>query len=666
MQQALGAHPMVAYLRAFMDFRDSKLKEARDGIEQVLKTAPDFLPGQLLAGSIYLRLNEQQRAQASLNKVLERVPNQPLARRLLVASLLASHDNDRAEEELQPLLANSKKDPAVLSLAGQVYLASGDFDRSSEYFEQVAKLAPEDAGARTRLGLARLAAGETQEAFSDLESAAGMGDAVEADTALVMAHLRRGELDKALDAQGRLEKKAPDSAQTYNLKGGVLLARKDIPGARLAFEKALTLQPTFMPAVTNLVRLDVLDKRPDDGKKRLQSVIDKDPTQIRAYIALSKLQAGTGATAGEVAATLGQAVAANPASITAKLALIQFYLATKDVKKALALAQEAQAGAPNDSSVILAVGRAELANGNVQQAISALTRLVNLQPRSPAALLELSSAQIVANDADGAERSLLKALDLKPDLVQAQQHLVALRIAGKRQEEALAVARTVQKQRPKEAAGYMLEGDVLVTEQKWEAAATSYRRGHELAMAPDSAIKLHATLTRAGKAADAARLASEWLKARPTDAAVRAYLAERALAEGNYADAKSLYLAVDELKPGHTLILNNLAVAAGKLHDPKAVGYAEQALKLSPGNPAILDTLGMIFVEKGEVAKGLPYLEQAVAKAPKALALRANYGQALAKADRNADARRELELVAKEAAEGSPLRIRAETLLKSL
>jgi tetratricopeptide (TPR) repeat protein len=150
MQQALGAHPMVAYLRAFMDFRDSKLKEARDGSEQVLKTAPDFLPGQLLAGSIYLRLNEQQRAQASLNKVLERVPNQPLARRLLVASLLASHDNDRAEEELQPLLANSKKDPAVLSLAGQVYLASGDFDRSSEYFEQVAKLAPEDAPSTPR------------------------------------------------------------------------------------------------------------------------------------------------------------------------------------------------------------------------------------------------------------------------------------------------------------------------------------------------------------------------------------------------------------------------------------------------------------------------------------------------------------------------------------
>lgn len=667
MKKAVGNHPAALYLQAFMDFRDGKLKEARDGIEQVIRIAPDFLPGRLLAGSIYLRVNEQQQAQANLQKVLEKVPGQSLARRMMVASLLATKDVARAEEVLKPMLEAGKNDPGIMGLAGQVYLAKGDFDRSSDYFEKVVHLDPKNVQAMTRLGVAKLAGGETQEAFEDLEAASKLDEgSVQADIALIMAHLRRGELDKALAAQANLERKQPDNPQTYNLKGGVLLAKKDLAGAKAAFEKALSLQPTFLPAVVNLVRIDLVEKRPEDAKKRFEAVIAKDPKITQAYLGLAELQAATGASLAEVEATLKRAVAANAATMAPKLALARFYLRTNEAKKALDLARETQAAAPEDPAAVELLGRAQIAAGDPQQGLASLNKLVSLQPQSPAPLVELADAQALTKDFPAAERSLKKALELKPDLLPAQQRLIALYLRDKREDAALGVARGIQKQRADAAIGFALEGDVRAAGQKWPEAMAAYRKAYQMAKNSEVLIKLHATLNRAGAAAEADRLAEEWIRTQPKDVAVRSYLAERALASNKPAEAVKQYEAVLKVASNNALVLNNLAVAAGRVNDPRALGFAENALKLAPANPAILDTYGMLLVKKGEVAKGLEHMEKAKAAAPKALVIRLNLAEAYIKADRKADAKRELDSVLAEARDQAAVKARAEALLKTI
>lgn len=667
MRKAVGNHPSALYLQAFMDFRDGKLKEAKDGIERVVRVAPEFLPGRLLAGSIYLRANEHQQAQANLQKVLEKLPGQALARRMMVASLLATKDVARAEDVLRPMLEPGKNDARIMGLAGQVYLAKGDFDRSSDYFERVVHLDPKNVGAMTRLGVAKMASGETQEAFDDLEAASKLDEgSVEADIALIMAHLRRGELDKALAVQATLERKQPDNPQTYNLKGGVLLAKKDLSGAKAAFEKALALQPTFLPAVVNLVRIDLAEKRPDDAKKRFESVIAKDSKIAQAYLGLAELQAATGGSPADVEATLKRGIAANTSAVAPKLALVRFYLRTNEPKKALALAQEAQAAAPEDPAGVELLGRSQIASGDTQQGLASLNKLVSLQPNSPAALVELADAQALTKDFASAERSLKKALDLKADLLPAQQRLIALYLRDQREDPALNVARAIQKQRADAGIGFALEGDVRAALQKWPEAVVAYKKAYQLAKNPEVLIKLHATLNRTDASSEADRLAEEWIRTQPKDVAVRGYLAERALAGNKPAEAVKQYEAILKVAPNNALVLNNLAVAAGQVNDARALGFAESALKLAPANPAILDTYGMLLVKKGEVTKGLEHIEKARAAAPKALAIRLNLAEAYIKADRKADARRELDGVIAEAKDQSAVKSRAETLLKTL
>jgi predicted Zn-dependent protease len=102
------------------------------------------------------------------------------------------------------------------------------------------------------------------------------------------------------------------------------------------------------------------------------------------------------------------------------------------------------------------------------------------------------------------------------------------------------------------------------------------------------------------------------------------------------------YQAVVALQPDNIVALNNLAWSAGQLGDPKAIGYAESAVRLAPDNAAVLDTLGTLLVSKGDTSKGLEYLTKATELAPQRHDIRLNYAKAFAKAGRADDARKEL------------------------
>jgi predicted Zn-dependent protease len=95
-------------------------------------------------------------------------------------------------------------------------------------------------------------------------------------------------------------------------------------------------------------------------------------------------------------------------------------------------------------------------------------------------------------------------------------------------------------------------------------------------------------------------------------------------------------------QPDNVAALNNLAWAAGQLGDPKAIGYAERALKLAPDSPLVLDTVGVLVAAAGDANRGVEYLARAVTLAPDRPDIRFNYAKALMKAGKTEQARKEL------------------------
>ncbi|THF65525.1 PEP-CTERM system TPR-repeat protein PrsT [Pseudothauera nasutitermitis] len=641
--EALRAHspdsPATRFLLALMAHRDGQETAAREDVQRALRDAPDFLPAHLLAGSVLFRLGDHQQAQTHLARVLDRLPGHRVARQQLALSQIAAGQGGRALETLKPLIDAAPEDARSLTVIGQALLAAGDFERAAEYFERAAKAAPDSPGARLRLGVARVGTGDLSEGLADLEVAASMdGAGIQADTALVLARLRANDQAGALKAADALVARHPDNAEAHNLRGGVHMARRDWPAARADFGKALELRPDLLAAVINLARVDIAEQRLEGLEARFDAFHQAHPANVDAYVAHADLKTAAGAPPAEVLAVLERGLGAVPGAQPIRLAMVRELLRAGDARRALAAAQEAAAANPNNPSAVEALARAQLAVGEHQQAISSYGRLAGLLPASPAPLIEQAGAQLSMRDLAGAEQSLRRAIAVQPDAPLARARLAAVLADQQRFDDALALAREMQGRAALVTLGNEIEGEVHMRRGEWEAALAAFRKAAGQAPRAELIAKQHAALSRAGRGAEANRLAAEWLRAQPRDTVLRVYLAEQALNAERLDEAAQRYREVLAITPENALVLNNLAWVAGRRGEKEAVALAERALELSPGNPVVLDTLGMLQIERGQAEQGLANLNRAVSLAPALPQLRLNLAKAYLKLERRSDA----------------------------
>jgi putative PEP-CTERM system TPR-repeat lipoprotein len=659
----------VNYFEGLLALRKGDLQRARDEALHVLKYAPDHVPSLVLAGAVELQANQPLVAEAYLRQAVNRAPGHIGAQRLLIGALLRAGQPAKALEAVQPLVQRAgQADPRVQLLAGETYLASGDLKRAAAHFAAAA--ASSDAqkvAARTRLGQIALATGQTEAGIRELEAASELdAGQYQADLALIVSHLRANRHERALEAARNLIKKQPNNPLSHHLLGVVQVARKDNAAARLSFEKALSLQPSYLPAAQALAALDLADKKPQVARQRYEAMIAADPKNEQIYIALADLLARTGNWPAEVAATLQRAVAANPQSVEARIALIGFHLRAGDAAAALAAARDAAAALPKEPRVLEALAEAQIAAGQPRDAMQTLSKAADLQPQAMRPLVRLAAVQAGAKEYEAAIETLRRALRLVPNDGGVVRNLVGVLVQAGRHEEALREAKALQTRDPKSAAGFGLEGDVLAAQGKHAEAERAYRDGLKVDVKSGAlAVGVYSALIGAGKRADADAFAREWSARNPQDTILTLHRAERALIAREYRVAAAHYQNVLAIEPNHVIALNNLAWASGQMGDPKAIGYAERAVKLAPNNAAVLDTLGMLLAARGDTDKALIYLQKARALAPNRADIRLNYAKTLVKAGRRDAAKAELEaLVAVK--EEFPGKDEAAALLRSL
>jgi cellulose synthase operon protein C len=665
MKKVAPNHPQTKYFDAQLAFLKKDYKLARELAQQLLKIAPDNSRSLQLAGAVELQLNSLIQAETYLSKAVQASPELALARRLLITTYLRTGQLAKAQAALPVGIDREERDSELLSVAGQVFLQAGDVKKAEQYFAKAAKSDPKDAKKRTSLALTHMLKGDVDAAFGELQDIAASDKGTTADMALISAYLRRKEYDKALKAIDSLEKKQPGDPLAANLRGMTQIARQDRVAARKSFEQALSINPAYFPAATNLAALDMADKKPEDARKRYESVLAKDPKNAQALMALVDLRSNAGATKEELSDLIAKAVAANPTEVAPRMLLIDFHTRNKELKQALSAAQNAVAALPDSPELLDALGRTQQASGDFNQALASYNKLAGMQPSAPQPHLRIAAVHLAEKKVDAAIQSLRKAVEIKPDMLEAQRALITLYLQEKKVDEALAVARSVQKQRPKEPVGFLLEGDIAGSQKKWDAAASIYRTALARVPAPELAVNLHAALLAGNKAADAEKFSSSWQKDNPKDPVFKLYLADGALARQDYASAEKLYLAVLQLQANNALALNNLAWITAQLKKDGAVAYAERANRLAPNQPAFMDTLAMALAEKSDFAKAIEWQSRAVKLQPENTGLKLNLAKIHIKAGNKEPARKELNELA---AMGDKFPAQAEVaqLLKSL
>lgn len=647
LKKAAPDQPQTLYFEGVLAYVNKDYKTARDLAGRLVQAAPTNALALQLAGTAEYQLRNLPQAETYLGKALTHAPGLVLARQMLAQIQQRTGQPSKAIETLAPLLEQPKVSAEVLAIAAEAHLANGDAKKSEELFARAMKAKPEDARIRTAHAMGQMRRGETESAIEELAGVAGSDKGVVADMALISAHLRKNELDKALAAIAALERKQPDRPVAANLRGRVMVLKKDQAGARQSFEKALEIDRQYYPAMASLAALDLVEKKPDEARKRFEAFLKDQPRNVPALLGLANLLSRTGAGKQEVGAVLARAVKADPSQPTARLRLIEHHLTFRENKEALAAAQDGVAALPNHGDLLLALGRVQMAGGQHQQAVSTLSQLVSLKAESPAAHLALGEAYLARKDVASAEKSFRKALAIRADLLPAQRALIAVALDGKRHADAITVAREVQKQRPTEGIGWALEGDIEAHRRNVDGAAAGYQAALKKTRSAETAIRLHSLLRVSGRMPEADRFAAAWEKDNPKDAAFLFHRADSALAQREYTLAESRYRAVLALQPGNALALNNTAWLMLQQNKPGALEFIEKAVTLLPNQPALLDTLALALAAEKRLPQAVEAQKKALALAPEDNNLRFNLAKLLVQSGDKTQARIELQLLEK-------------------
>lgn len=633
---------MVNYLQALLDFRQGKHAAALDSLQQILRTAPNHMPSVLLAGAVQFSLGSLQQAEQHLKTYLDKDPNNLYARKLLVATQLRQERLDDAARTLVPLDPEHSNDAGVHVVAAEIALAKKQFAQASAHFEKAAQISPSNAAIRTELGLSRMAQGDKR-ALADLQTASGLeGESGRADILIVLSQIKNQQYDAALTSIAVLEKKMPQSPLPWNYRGASYLGKKDIAKARDSLEHALKLDPKFFPAAANLAQLDLKDGQATNARKRFEDILKADPKHLQAMLAmadLSQRQKDEKA----YASWLEKAANANPQAIQPHLLLARYLLAKGENAKAVSAAREAVNAQPKNPAALDLLGTAQFASKELGNALDTYRKLADQLPSQAEPRLKLAQVQIAMKQTGDARKTLQEALGVKPDLIEAQLMLGGLEIQSARYDEAQKIAKQIQQQKPDSPAGLMLEGDTALARKQYPAALAAFERAHKLSPSPATLIRLHQALAGAGRFEEGEKQLATWLASHPQDGGTRLYLADRLIARGAFKAASEHYLLLNQQGPGNLVVLNNLAWALSELKDSRALSFAEQALKLQPDNPTILDTYGWLLTQSGQPAKGLGYLQRAVSQAPDVAEIRWHLAATLVKTGDTAHARQELE-----------------------
>jgi tetratricopeptide (TPR) repeat protein len=151
-----------------------------------------------------------------------------------------------------------------------------------------------------------------------------------------------------------------------------------------------------------------------------------------------------------------------------------------------------------------------------------------------------------------------------------------------------------------------------------------------------------------GKKNEAIEKYEATLKNNPRNAG--AYLSLALLYEKSreFQNAMKVYERAWKMNPNFWFAANNLAFLLSELSDNKpdyerALNLTKEALKMRPGDPAVIDTLGWVYYRMGDYEKARVLIEKALEGAPDLAILNYHMGMVLYKIGQAEQARAKLE-----------------------
>ncbi len=639
---------------------------AQQQLQEVLRIAPEFRPAQILLGIAHQRNGNLGQAEMYLASAVAADPTDPVAMRLLAETRLEMDNAIEARNAIAPLLDRGEAGPAVVSLAAIASSEVGDFDSAISMLEGGLRTEPGNVALKLQLAFVHLQAGngeEAREILSALEESDASISPFERESMFVMSALATGNVAEGVELAEQLAATWSDEATSHSLLG-VARYRADRPlAARASFMAALELAPDSVGPHYFLARLDEAEGRTDAAADRYVELLENDPTESRWMIALARLAGADGDTQRSID-WLEQANEAAPRDTQPKLLLSRAYSAVGNYDDSAAIAEQ---GLELDGGIAefhALIGVAHLNEPDFTAAESSFESALRLAPDEQLYRRQLATAQWRRGNPRSAIATLEATRERTLDDLASAVLLATLRFETGYEADAISLASRLVREHPESAVPLALEAELLARSGDARAAAEAWDRALAIENRAEFAVRSYEQRRDAGLDSPTAPL-ERYLDERPLDHAVRAYLAQEQLAAGEEGAAATELERILDAEPDNFIAANNLAWTYFEAGDERAVAMARRAYELAPNNASVVDTLGWILVQTGDLEEGTRLLREAVTMSGGKAEIRYHLAAALVAAGDTNQAKIILRTLLADAQEFSS-RIEAEELLASL
>lgn len=297
-------------------------------------------------------------------------------------------EQGRREDALNT--AKAAVDAAPESIAahyalGRLYAARGDTAGAQRAFQEVLRLNPRATAAQVEIASLELGTGRVSRSVKTAEDAVRtQPKSLDARLMFVRTLLASKDFTRASREIDTLTKEFPNVAPVH-VQAGILAASTSTPAqARMAFDRALSIDPDSIEALAGLTALDLLGKNTAAAKARIDARIQgKNP---RPELLL--LAARTYGSAGDLDGSeklLRRAIEADPGLLPAYALLAQLYYSQRKIDQALKEYETLAQRQSNPVAALTMMGVILQGEGNLTEARKRYEQAIAIDPRAPVA-----------------------------------------------------------------------------------------------------------------------------------------------------------------------------------------------------------------------------------------------------------------------------------------
>jgi tetratricopeptide (TPR) repeat protein len=608
-----GAQLKLAELMATSGPKKNDLLDAEKHANAVLALLPEDPDALSALGIAELRLGNLESAQSYLERAVSKTPDHVKSWAVLAQVKVARKDVAGAENALLQACAKAPKSPEARNSLGEFYLSHGRAPEAERQFREALSIDPKNGPALMQLGAMQVKAGQTDQAEQTYRQIAALPEKQYAPAHAEFL-FRSGKRDEAVS---EFEKLVAADPEDRNLRTGLV-------DAYLVLNRASDAEKVLTAAVKrNGIDEDSLIRRSriylDWGKYAqaeadLNRILQFHKDSAAAYYLLAKVSEGRSNPTVQKR-DLEEALRIDPTFLAARIDLAKVLLAAYNAPPALTLLDEAPEDQMNSvprilerNWVLLGLHRKEDVRKGIDSVLAG--------GKVPEALVQDAALKLDQKDYAGARKSSEEALNRTPEDTRALFTLVDSYTAQKQTGAAVQIMREYALKHPASAPVQQYLGRVLAR----SGDRTGARQAFEAAKAAnpasvDADFALAQLDAAEGKLDEARKRLSEVTSSQPDHKAGHQLLAQFEMSTGRTPAAISEFRKVVALDPKDTMSFNALAYLLLESKQPdEAMNFAQKAWELAPDDPAVNDTLGWIYYQKGEYKLAVVHLESADAK----------------------------------------------------